>query len=256
MPFVLLQWSIVRCLLHALESYLPSIDYSLFTVHCSLFLRARNIHSSLVDGHFEELERLGRRAADVGAGVSVINPAMAGAVDAVGLRLILHRASQMRANRCHRNPAAILVVNQQRRRGAEFEHKNCAERQLLRILEGHFGDRRGFHRHLLGRGQVTVDGIGERGGEAQPRHARRGQKSTAGVLFAWTLGDCLNMSFGIRLFDHRNLFTASYAAPSMVFRARATPEMSQPITPSPATKRTRNRPTTHQFVSTARSQTL
>ena len=101
------------------------------------------------------------------------------------------------------------MVNQQRRRGAEFEHKNRAERQLLRVLEGHFGDRRGFHRHLLGRGQVTVDGIGERGSVSQSRHTGRGQKSAAGILFSCALGDCLNMSFGIRLFDHRNLFTAS-----------------------------------------------
>ena len=45
------------------------------------------------------------------------------------------------------------------------------------------------------------------------------------------------------------------AAPSIGFCARATTEINQPITPRPATNSTRNRPTTPQFVTTARFHT-
>src|ERR1035438_7126983 len=67
-------------------------------------LTPRNFNAGVAGSYFEYLERLGRRTADVGAGVGVVDAAVAGAVDAVGLRLILHCASQMRANRGHRNP--------------------------------------------------------------------------------------------------------------------------------------------------------
>src|SRR6266567_4233508 len=239
-----------------IEVLIFHVRLSLFTAHCSLPSGAGNFYAGFVDGYLEELERLGRWAADVGAGAGIVDTAVAGAVDAVHLGLVLDRAAEVGADGGESDPGVVGVVDEHGGGGAEFKHEHGAGGELVRVLERDLGDGCGAGGHLCGRGEIAVDGVAE-GGDVTEAGGSSGDKETAsGGGFADGLGG--------RLGFFEDDVSGHYAAPFIEcgamggwigFWARATTEMSQATTPRLATKRMRKRPTTLQLVTTARSQT-
>ena len=134
--------------------------------------RAGNDHGGFSEFDVQAVEGLGRRAADVRAGVGVVNPAVAGAVDAVFFRLVLDRATEVFADGDQRHPLVVGVMNQHGRSGAELEHQGCAGGQFARIRQGDIVDDDQalglFNRRL----QITVNRVTQRRGIAQTDAAR------------------------------------------------------------------------------------
>ena len=132
------------------------------------------------DVDFVCLERLGRRAADVLAGVRVVDAAVAGAVDAVQLRLELDGAAEVGADGAEGDPGVVRAVDEHGGRAAELEHEGGGEREGLRLVERDLADGALAGGHLGRRGEIAVDGVADGSGVAEAGGGGDAEEGAAG----------------------------------------------------------------------------